>query len=154
MFIFTNHWEEIKQFLYIFLALLCCTSALCSIRIQVISKLLKYGKGSCRIKVKYISIFFSLEGCTHLKQTRILCPECCLHIKCRRTHITKHEYCCPFRYSNSCCKLSYRQCNSLFMLGNGSNHFIIRFHSFVIIVQFSITSSKNDLILLEYWMLF
>ena len=133
---------RIEQFFYILLAFFCGTTIFSRTRIQIIGKLLKYGKCSCRVKSNTYAFSF-LWICPNFEQARILCSECRLHIKCRRTHITKHQHCCPFRNGNSCRKLSYRQCNGLFMLGNGSNHFIIRFHGFIIIIQFPSPAART-----------
>ena len=79
-FIFTDDREEVKKFTNILFSRITVTfSTWCSWR-QVICKFFKNNQSSCRIKIKYIGIFFYKIFATFLIFPRILCSERSLHI--------------------------------------------------------------------------
>ena len=80
-FIFANDREEIEQLADVFFSDRCISPAARSIGGQVIGELFKNGQRPGRVKVKHIRVFFSPEVRTIGEETRVLGPECCLHIQ-------------------------------------------------------------------------
>ena len=160
IFIFCNDGEEIQQFMYILLSLLYRPASTGSVWIQIIGKLFKYSKGSCRVKVKYISILFTSKlwisssvRATCSDQARILCPKCCLHIQRRTGYVRQYEYCRPFRNSNASGKLSDGKCDRFIVFLNGTDNLIVCFTRYIFIAFTSVTNRCYNMIILKYGMI-